>query len=202
MVLSAHGIRRSQFAIAKALRMTRHGIRTGPLAQYFLEQGFGVTLFYFCRGMRPLIKGRREHNAVLNGLAQKPTSLACKGDIKDWKGDSRLLRRFMEAGGDLRLQPVQARHIDHALKRGWPPIVNINPRLLDSYGSTDSGHYVVPVHMTEWDSQVSRPRIFYFDPASGTEQMRSVDEFMHACHLWYGAAIFPYPKDETPDLGL
>ena len=199
MVLSRYGIRRSMAAIAKALPMTKKGVLNAPLGTYFLREGYDVTMFYWVRGLRPRFMGTRTYNALGRALGAPLTINASDGDRKSWPAAVRSMRTFLDAGGELRLEPVQAHHVETALRRDMPPIVNINPRVLDSYGDRDGGHYVVPLSMSGRDSQVTRPMIHFLDPVSGREQVRYVAEFMHACHVWHGSALFIRPKESGLD---
>lgn len=189
MIMAFHGVDMSLKKIAAEMPMIKTGVDAGGLGRFFLSHGFKVKLNFWLMGMEPRWFGVQDPDELRVILGRK---------INDplrryWDWYRTRLRKYVDAGGDLILRPVMASDLDRELRSGHPAILSINDRLMDQVGRANRGHYVVINHVSDRDTQASRPMVGFADPGDGREHTMYLEDMMFYTHIWFGSAIFIRP---------
>lgn len=181
MVLSFYGKHISLVQIAKELRLgKRRGVKMAALGRWFLLRGFNVTLIAWWRGL-PASFTRLAGSAL-----RREEVRWCRRKQNNLRRD---LLRFLEAGGIFEPRPVSVQDISKSLKRGIPPILNLNVLRLWKRNGWNGGHFVVPASLGPASMVVNDPNRRY-----GGRKEYSLTDILHACYSWSGGALFIAPK--------
>jgi|SRR3989338_8821574 len=185
MVLAYYGVNVSLKRIAGSMPMIKTGVHLSAIGTFFINNGFETLLKFWEPSLKPCWFGVEDSDASRGILRSK---LFNKTTIKNYR--FRLLQ-YLDAGGKLVFSPVMASDISDELRARRPMIININNMLCGSFGGrSNRGHYIVPVHISDNDSQTSRLMMGYLDPGYGECRFRYVEEVMFYNHIWEGGGLF------------
>lgn len=195
MILKWYGERISQERVAKEIPVYKCGVDIDKLCGYFLRKGYGVTVKFWLPGMRPSTRG-------LSGGKNNPKIMRelLLGTSTDKDKRTRficdLLDKFVSLGGVVSLEPPLLKDIQKELSLRRPVIFEINSNWLRKKGWTQSSHLVVVKGLKNFSSggRNNFPRLIFHDPGDSPNMSAGADEFLYACHISYGFAIFIKPR--------
>ena len=194
MVLKWYGERISQKRVAKEVPVRKGGVDADKLCGYFLRKGYGVTVKFWLPGMRPFRRG-------LSGGKDNPkipkelfVGMSTDKDIRTRIICGRL-DKFVSLGGIVSLEPPLLKDIQKELSLLRPIIFEINSNWLRKTGSVQASHFVVVKGLNTFSKRGRNnlPRLIFHDPGDRPNISVSADEFLYACHIGYGFAIFIKP---------
>ncbi len=169
MVYEYHGLHREVPEILAAVQRIPTGVYIQEVARHAVESGFAGTLTTCDTTRLPLIYERQSKEEILADLRQRLT-----GEEVGEKQAAYLngMIRFLEAGGELRLQvPTLADPIRRDLADGYPVICSIDMKALyggkgidagwpPAYRVGQVGHYVVVAGLDDETVTVNDPSTY------------------------------------------
>ena len=195
MVLKWYGERISQEKIAKEMPVYKEGAELNKLGEYFIRKGYDVVIKFWLPGLRPSARGLSgdKGNSKLakellygeNQYQNQNTQILCG-----------ILAKFIESGGSVILEPPHLRDIQSELARKRPIIFTIDANWLRKTGRVLSKHIVVVKGLRNFSRSRpgALPKIIIHDPSDRPNMICRFDEFLYACYIGDGCAIFIKPR--------
>lgn len=187
MVLGYYDSRRPAADLVRDMKVRSFGISMPKLGNWFLGNGFDVTIMADYWFMPPrFIKLRPDK---VRGEALKWCARNRNSAILYRRRFAKEMRKFIYSGGEFVPKPVAVRDLQKALKRQEPPILNIDSAVLYNKSTRGRGHYVVV-------RGINGSQIEINDPGKLRKGHRTChrDQLMRACCAWSSGAVFISPK--------
>lgn len=185
MVARYYGLKRSLPRFVRELGITKTGgVPPFKLALWWLRQGYDVTIVGMPKQL-PLTYMGLDSDVIRRKLdrLRKSTDPSCerlRAHVRD----------FLAAGGRLEMRPQTVVDITAALRRGEPPIMNLNTAVRNPYPYWDVGHYVIPVVVRKRGTE-----IVVNDPLpSRRRRTYRAEDLLFASYCWFGVLILVRPK--------
>ncbi|MDP2669046.1 MAG: C39 family peptidase [bacterium] len=193
MVLKWHGERISQQRVAKEMSSNKNGTHIHKLVAYLLRKGYGVEIKFWLPGLRNSargLSGGKENPKVLKELF---FGTSTEQEFRTQQMCA-MMERFADNGGIISFGPPFLQDIRRELTAGRPVIFEINSNWLRKTGRVQVSHMVVVKGLKcSFGKQIDFPRVIFHDPGIRPNVSVPADEFLYACNIGFGYAIFINP---------
>jgi len=188
MVLAFHGHKTTLNSIASEMKVCASGIDMLSIGNFFLRRDFNVTIEMWYENFPNRFIGLTE------GIQEEFLRWCRRGDTLTNQKD-RIYRKkiqlFIESDGVLIPKPVSFKKLRAAIRKGCPPILNLDvSTLYKSRQRTQIGHYIIPVRITDNEITINDPAWKDY----GGIKTYPTEIILHACYNWDAGAIFIEPK--------